>query len=63
MNFNFIMAGAASTNGLLFALAILLMLAWKVADWYGLDRRLLPMIGTPWTWNQDRALPPHRSTT
>lgn len=50
MNWNFIMAGAASTNGLLFALAIALMLAWKVAGWYGLDRWLLPLIGTPWTW-------------
>ena len=50
MNFNFIMAGAASTNGLLFVLAILLMLAWKVAGWYGFDRWLLPLIGTPWTW-------------
>lgn len=44
MNFNFIMAGAASTNGVLFVLAILLMLAWKVAGWYGLDRWLLPLI-------------------
>ncbi len=48
MNWNFIMAGTASTNGLLFAIAIALMLAWKVAGWYGLDRWLLPLIGTPW---------------
>ncbi|MCC6169952.1 MAG: DoxX family protein [Caldilineaceae bacterium] len=48
MNWNFIMAGSASTNGLLFALAIALMLAWKVAGWYGLDRWLLPLLGTPW---------------
>lgn len=48
MNWNFIMAGTASTNALLFALSILLMLAWKVAGWYGLDRWLLPLIGTPW---------------
>jgi thiosulfate dehydrogenase [quinone] large subunit len=48
MNWNFIMAGTASTNGLLFALAVLLVLAWKVAGWYGFDRYLLPMIGTPW---------------
>jgi thiosulfate dehydrogenase (quinone) large subunit len=44
------MAGAASTNAVLFTLAVLLMLAWKVAGWYGLDRFLLPLIGTPWTW-------------
>lgn len=48
MNWNFIMAGAASTNAVLFTLAILLMLAWKVAGWYGLDRFLLPLLGTPW---------------
>lgn len=48
MNWNFIMAGAASTNGLLFTLAILLMLAWKVAGYLGLDYYLLPLIGTPW---------------
>lgn len=63
MNFNFIMAGAASTNGLLFVLAILLMLAWKVGGWYGLDRWLLPMIGTPWTWPRDERSTTRRSTT
>jgi thiosulfate dehydrogenase [quinone] large subunit len=51
MNWNFIMAGSASTNGLLLALALLLVLAWKVAGWYGLDRYLLPMIGVPWNPN------------
>ena len=48
MNWNFIMAGAASTNALLFTIAILLMLAWKVAGWWGVDRWLLPILGTPW---------------
>lgn len=48
MNWNFIIAGAASTNGLLFTLAILLMLAWKVAGYIGLDYYLLPVLGTPW---------------
>lgn len=48
MNFNFMMAGTASTNPLLYTIAILLMLAWKVAGYYGLDRVLLPRIGTPW---------------
>ena len=49
MNWNFIMAGAASTNGLMLTLAILLILAWKVAGWYGLDRWLLTLLGTPWS--------------
>jgi thiosulfate dehydrogenase [quinone] large subunit len=48
MNWNFMMAGSASTNPLLFVAAIALVLAWKVAGYYGLDRVLLPMLGTPW---------------
>lgn len=58
MNWNFIMAGTASTNALLFVLAIVLMMAWKVAGWYGLDRYLLPMLGTPWNW-KDTTTPPN----
>lgn len=48
MNWNFIMAGTASTNGLMFLLATLLILAWRNAGWIGLDRWLLPLLGTPW---------------
>jgi thiosulfate dehydrogenase [quinone] large subunit len=48
LNWNFLMAGTASTNGMLLVLAVALMLAWKVAGWYGLDRQLLPLLGTPW---------------
>ncbi|MDR5695282.1 MAG: DoxX family membrane protein [Armatimonadota bacterium] len=48
MNWNFMMAGTASTNPLLFTVEVLLILAWKVAGYYGLDRWLLPMLGTPW---------------
>jgi thiosulfate dehydrogenase [quinone] large subunit len=48
MNWNFMMAGTASTNPLLFAVAVALILAWKVAGYYGLDRYVLPALGTPW---------------
>jgi len=48
MNWNFIMAGTASTNGLLLVLAILLILAWKTAGHYGADYFLLRLLGTPW---------------
>lgn len=48
MNWNFMMAGTASINPVLFTLSILLILAWKVAGWWGLDRWLLPLLGTPW---------------
>lgn len=55
LNWNFLMAGTASINGMLFAIAIVLILAWKVAGWYGLDRFLLPMFGTPWAWSNAKA--------
>lgn len=48
MNWNFIMAGAASSNGMMMVVAMLLVLAWKIAGYYGLDRWLLPLLGTPW---------------
>lgn len=48
MNFNFMMAGAASTNPVLFVIAVGLILAWKVGGRVGLDYILLPMLGTPW---------------
>jgi thiosulfate dehydrogenase [quinone] large subunit len=60
LNWNFIMAGTASTNALLFVIAIVLMLAWKVAGWYGADRYLLKYVGTPWTWKEQFNLKPHK---
>ena len=48
MNFNFMLAGSASTNPVMFVLAVLLLLGWKVAGWMGMDRWVLPALGTPW---------------
>ena len=48
MNFNFMMAGSAGVNPLYFLLAMLLVMAWKNAGWWGLDRFVLPALGTPW---------------
>ncbi|MEI7025476.1 DoxX family membrane protein [Paenibacillus sp. y28] len=48
MNVSFLFAGTLSTNPLLFILATWLVLAWKNAGWYGLDRWALPLLGTPW---------------
>lgn len=48
MNANYLLAGTVSTNPTLFAIATLLVLAWKTAGWWGCDRWLLPMLGTPW---------------
>lgn len=48
LNFNFMLAGSASTNPVLFGLGVFLVLAWKVAGYVGLDRVLLPAFGAPW---------------
>lgn len=48
MNLNFMLAGSASTNPVLLILGFLLVLAWKTAGHIGLDRYLLPILGTPW---------------
>jgi thiosulfate dehydrogenase [quinone] large subunit len=48
MNFSFQLAGTTSSNPVLFGLSVFLVLAWKVAGYWGLDRYLLPLLGTPW---------------
>ena len=52
MNVSYLLAGSTSSNPVLFTLAIGVMLAWRVAGYYGLDRYLLPMLGTPWRIGQ-----------
>jgi hypothetical protein len=44
----YLLAGTLSTNPLLFILGTWLVLAWRVGGWWGLDRWLLPLLGTPW---------------
>lgn len=48
LNWNFMMAGSASSNPVLVILALLLVMAWKTAGYIGIDRWLLPALGTPW---------------
>lgn len=48
MNWNFMMAGSASTNPVLFVIAVGLILAWKVSGYIGADYILLRSLGTPW---------------
>jgi len=48
MNVNYLLAGTVSTNPILFIIATWLVLAWKTAGWIGLDRWVLPRLGTPW---------------
>lgn len=66
MNLNYLLAGTVSINPVLFVPAIFLILAWKTAGWWGLDRWLLPVLGTPWRpgyifhedlFQEDRAQP------
>lgn len=49
MNLNFLLAGAVSINPIIGVLALFLVLAWRVAGFYGVDSYLLPLLGTPWT--------------
>jgi thiosulfate dehydrogenase [quinone] large subunit len=47
MNASFLFAGTAGANPLMAIVAILLVLAWRVAGWWGLDCWILPAIGVP----------------
>jgi len=62
MNLAFLLAGTTSTNPVLFALGVLLILAWKNAGYIGLDRFLLPALGTPW-WRPNHRTEPARPFT
>jgi thiosulfate dehydrogenase [quinone] large subunit len=48
MNMSYLLAGSTSVNPVMFALAIGLILGWRVAGYYGVDRWLLPRLGVPW---------------
>ena len=52
MNWNFIMAGSASVNGVFFGLSVLLVLAWKIAGYLGADYFVLPRVADLWTGNK-----------
>ena len=48
MNMSYLFAGTVSVNPIMALLQLFLILAWRVAGWFGLDRYLLPLVGTPW---------------
>jgi len=48
MNFSYLFAGTVSINPLLLLIQLFLILAWRSAGWFGLDRFLLPYLGVPW---------------
>lgn len=47
MNAAFLLAGTVSANPVMFILATWLVLAWRVAGYYGLDYFILPRLGAP----------------
>jgi len=57
MNLNFMLAGAVSINPVIGTLAIFLVLAWRIGGYVGLDRYVLPLLGTPWTGSLARTKP------
>jgi len=48
MNMNYLFAGTVSVNPIMFLCELFLILAWRTAGWFGVDRYLLPLLGTPW---------------
>jgi thiosulfate dehydrogenase (quinone) large subunit len=48
LNFSFVFAGSAGVNPAMLLVSGLLVLGWRNAGWYGLDRWVLPALGTPW---------------
>lgn len=49
MNWNFMMAGSAGANPMLFLVAVGLIMAWRTCGYIGADFFLLRWIGTPWS--------------
>jgi thiosulfate dehydrogenase (quinone) large subunit len=48
LNVSFGLAGVAGVNPVFFLIEVFLVLAWRNAGYYGLDRYVLPALGTPW---------------
>lgn len=48
MNMSYLFAGTVSVNPIMVLIQLFLILAWRVAGWFGLDRFILPLLGTPW---------------
>jgi thiosulfate dehydrogenase [quinone] large subunit len=48
LSVSFGLAGVAGVNPAFFVMEVLLILAWRNAGYIGLDRWVLPAVGTPW---------------
>lgn len=49
LNVNFLLAGVVDPNLVNAGETVFVLLAWRIAGYYGVDRWLLPRLGTPWT--------------
>jgi thiosulfate dehydrogenase [quinone] large subunit len=54
MNWNFMMAGSASVNPMFFGISVFLVLAWKVAGYFGVDYFLVPYLGSLMNQKKER---------
>jgi thiosulfate dehydrogenase [quinone] large subunit len=59
LSVSFGLAGVAGVNPAFFVMEVFLILAWRNAGYYGLDRYVLPMLGTP--WHKGKLFQPHTS--
>jgi thiosulfate dehydrogenase [quinone] large subunit len=48
LTMSFGLAGVSGVNPVFFLFEVMLILAWRNAGYYGLDRYVLPALGTPW---------------
>jgi thiosulfate dehydrogenase [quinone] large subunit len=48
LTMSFGLAGVAGVNPVFFLAEVMLILAWRNAGYYGVDRYVLPALGTPW---------------
>jgi thiosulfate dehydrogenase [quinone] large subunit len=49
MNFSYVFAGVTSSNPMLIILEVFVLIGWRTAGWWGVDRYILTRIGTPWS--------------
>lgn len=48
MNMNYLLSASVALNPIMLFLGILLILAWRTAGWWGIDRWALTEVGAPW---------------
>ena len=58
MNLNFLLTEVVSVSPAMGIIALFIVLAWRIAGYYGVDRWLLPLLGTPWTGSLTRQKTP-----